>query len=108
MTRRAVGLVEHIAGCCSRGSDALYQSQHPSHLVGVYVEQTGLRIKPGASPFGSAVVARKYYGSLCARGIELAVAAELVEAFQRCVVSFRGALRKQFFGEPLSSKWRRR
>src|SRR6516162_3833322 len=75
----------------------------PSHLVGVHINDVGLRVHGWASPFGRAVETGKDHGfSADAEWNELALVNRGFKFFERPLVCFGRASGEHVFGQGLS------
>src|SRR5215469_11419632 len=74
-------------------------------IVGVDVEDVGLRIEGRAAPFAAAVIAREHYRLLAdAVGNKLAVAYKGMELLQRPLMGLGSSIGEEIFGKFLASE----
>src|SRR5262249_13669801 len=105
----AVRLVQALAAHLRRlRLGSFNQPQNPGHLVRVDVKPPCFGIESRAAPFAAPVKAREDHSAFQAGWLELAVAVNLLESFERGLVGFGRAPSQHFFGQNLARERRRR
>src|ERR1700736_4803755 len=80
----------------------------PCDVIGINVNDSGLRIDGRATPLCATIESWKDDGILSdAEGNELSFAAKFTKFFYCPLMHLRSAIGKQLLGERLASKWRR-